>query len=98
MTTVPRAADPTLVPAGSLTVAELTALFNAGYGGYLVPLAFDEPTRRRHLEGTDIDLGVSRVPSPVSRRRSRSSAGAATRRGSVASGQCPEAGSEDSAR
>ncbi len=57
-----------LVPARSLPVSALTALFNAGYTGYLIPLAFDEPALRRHLTDNDIDLDVSRVatdPDPA---------------------------------
>src|ERR1700734_2749595 len=57
-----------LVPARSLPVSALTALFNAGYSGYLTPLAFDELALRRHLTDNDIDLDVSRVatdPDPA---------------------------------
>jgi GNAT superfamily N-acetyltransferase len=57
-----------LIPARSLSLSELTALFNAAYSDYLVPLAMDENAFRRHLADNDIDLEVSRVamaPGPV---------------------------------
>jgi GNAT superfamily N-acetyltransferase len=50
-----------LVPASTLSLPELTALFNAGYHGYPVPLMLDEPAFGRHLSRNDVDLDVSRV-------------------------------------
>jgi ribosomal-protein-alanine N-acetyltransferase len=50
-----------LVPASALSLAELTALFNAGYHGYPAPVRFDEPAFGRHLSRNDIDLDLSRV-------------------------------------
>jgi ribosomal protein S18 acetylase RimI-like enzyme len=57
-----------LVAASNLTGPRLTALFNATYRDYLVPLVFDEDGMNRHLVNNDIDLAVSRValaPDPV---------------------------------
>jgi hypothetical protein len=48
-------------PARTSPSGQLGGLFNAGYRGYLVPLALDEPQMRRHVTDNDIDLGVSRV-------------------------------------
>jgi GNAT superfamily N-acetyltransferase len=50
-----------LVPASTLSVSELAALFNAAYHGYPVPVMFDEPAFGRHLRRNDVDLDVSRV-------------------------------------
>jgi GNAT superfamily N-acetyltransferase len=50
-----------LVPASTLSVSELTALFNAAYRGYPVPARLDQPALRRHLTRNDVDLTVSRV-------------------------------------
>jgi ribosomal protein S18 acetylase RimI-like enzyme len=50
-----------LVPASTLSLPKLTALFNAGYQGYPVPVRFDEPAFGRHLSRNDVDLDVSRV-------------------------------------
>jgi hypothetical protein len=50
-----------LLPARTLPSAQLRDLFNAGYRGYLVPLALDESQMRHHLTDNDIELGVSRV-------------------------------------
>jgi GNAT superfamily N-acetyltransferase len=51
----------TLVPAGSLGIAALTELFNAGYSDYVVPLHLDERAFRDHVSVNDIDLDCSRV-------------------------------------
>jgi GNAT superfamily N-acetyltransferase len=50
-----------LVPSSSLGDAELTALFNAGYEGYVIPFVLDEKTFRFMVDAFDIDLGASRV-------------------------------------
>jgi GNAT superfamily N-acetyltransferase len=50
-----------LVPASTLSLSELTALFNAAYQGYPVPARLDEPALRCHLSRNDVDLDVSRV-------------------------------------
>lgn len=50
-----------IVPAASLSLEALTALFNAGYSGYLTPVSVDAAGMRRHLKHNDIDLSVSRV-------------------------------------
>jgi ribosomal protein S18 acetylase RimI-like enzyme len=50
-----------LVPASTLSLPELTALFNAGYEGYPASVRFDEPAFGRHLSRNDVDLDVSRV-------------------------------------
>ncbi len=65
---IERIGDVELISARSLRLAELTALFNAAYSDYLIPLAFDEDAFHRYLIDNDIDLGVSRValaPDPV---------------------------------
>lgn len=55
----------TLVPAGSLELAALTELFNAGYSDYVVPLRLDERAFRDHVSVNDIDLDCSRVAIDV---------------------------------
>jgi GNAT superfamily N-acetyltransferase len=51
-----------LRPASSLSLAELTALFNAGYEGYVVPMRLhDETALQWMVESFDIDLDASRV-------------------------------------
>ena len=50
-----------LVPASTLSLSALTALFNAAYQGYPVPARLDEPALSRHLSRNDVDLDVSRV-------------------------------------
>ncbi len=57
-----------LVPAATLDHAALTAAFNAGFSGYLVPMHMDEDALREHIAVNDIDLGRSIVavdPDPV---------------------------------
>jgi GNAT superfamily N-acetyltransferase len=49
------------VPASTLSMAQLTALFNAAYRGYPVPARLDEPALRRHLSRNDVDLDASRI-------------------------------------
>jgi GNAT superfamily N-acetyltransferase len=53
----------TLHPASSLSPAELTALFNAGYEGYVIPFHLDESAFRWMVDSFDIDLDASRVAS-----------------------------------
>jgi ribosomal protein S18 acetylase RimI-like enzyme len=48
-------------PASSLSLADLTTLFNAGYEGYLIPFHVDEDALRWMTESFDIDLDASRV-------------------------------------
>lgn len=50
-----------IVPADRFSLAELAALFTAGYEGYFVPFQVDEPTMRYMVETWDIDLSRSRV-------------------------------------
>lgn len=50
-----------VISASSLPLTQLTALFNAGFAGYLTPMALDEDAMRRHIDSNDIDLDVSRV-------------------------------------
>ncbi len=47
--------------ASSLEPSALTALFNAGYSEYVVPVRMDAAAFRDHLTVNDIDLEVSRV-------------------------------------
>jgi GNAT superfamily N-acetyltransferase len=51
----------TLVPADTLSFAELAELFARGYEGYYLPIHVDEPTMRYMVETWDIDLARSRV-------------------------------------
>ncbi len=50
-----------VIPASSLPLSQLTALFNAGFAGYPTPMALDQDAMRRHIDSNDIDLDVSRV-------------------------------------
>lgn len=50
-----------LVPASTLSYAELAELFTAAYEGYYVPMHIEEPTMRYIVEAWDIDLDRSRV-------------------------------------
>jgi ribosomal protein S18 acetylase RimI-like enzyme len=50
-----------LEPASRLPLAELAAIFTAGYEDYFTPLAVDEAAFRFMVETWDIDLEVSRV-------------------------------------
>ena len=50
-----------IVPASGLDLPTLTALFNAGFTGYLVPMRLSEERFRDHLATNDIDLGLSTV-------------------------------------
>jgi ribosomal protein S18 acetylase RimI-like enzyme len=50
-----------LVPASTSSASELTALFNAAYHGYSVPVMLDAPAFGRHLSRNDVDLDVSQV-------------------------------------
>jgi GNAT superfamily N-acetyltransferase len=51
----------TIVPADTLTLGELAALFTAGYEGYFTPIHVDEPTLRFMIDAWDIDLTRSRA-------------------------------------
>jgi ribosomal protein S18 acetylase RimI-like enzyme len=48
-------------PASSLPLAELAALFNAGYEGYVIPFRLDEPALRWMITVFDIDRDASLV-------------------------------------
>jgi len=48
-------------PASSLSLADLTTLFNAGYEGYVIPFVLDELMLRWMTDSFDIDLDASRV-------------------------------------
>jgi len=50
-----------LRPAGVLSLAERTSLFNAGYEGYVRPFVVDETIVRAMIEWFDVDLDASRV-------------------------------------
>jgi len=50
-----------LVPADSIDLDALTALFNAGYSDYFVPLKLDRAGLEFTLAVCDVDLGASRV-------------------------------------
>jgi ribosomal protein S18 acetylase RimI-like enzyme len=50
-----------LRPASSLSLAAFTALFNAGYKGYVIPFQLDEAALRWMLDSFDIDRDASRV-------------------------------------
>ena len=50
-----------MIPASELSVAELAALFTAGYEGYFVPMHVDEPMMQSFVELWDLDLSRSRV-------------------------------------
>lgn len=45
----------TLRPAADLSFPDLLAQWNAAYGGYLVPLTFDEAMLRRHIRRSGLD-------------------------------------------
>jgi len=51
----------TLAPASDFDLAQLAALFTAGYEGYFVPLHVDEAALRFMVDAWDIDLDRSRV-------------------------------------
>jgi ribosomal protein S18 acetylase RimI-like enzyme len=51
----------TIVPADTLDLAELAALFSAGYEGYFVPLHVDEAALTFMVGAWDIDLARSRI-------------------------------------
>ena len=55
-----------VVPADTLSIAELAEHFTAGYEGYFVPIQVDEATMRYMVEAWDIDLRRSRVASGTS--------------------------------
>jgi GNAT superfamily N-acetyltransferase len=50
-----------LVPADAIDFDALTALFNAGYSDYVVPLRLDRNALEFTLAVCDVDLGASRV-------------------------------------
>jgi GNAT superfamily N-acetyltransferase len=50
-----------VVPAATLTLEELAALFTAGYEGYFTPIRVDEGTLRYMVDAWDIDLARSRA-------------------------------------
>jgi ribosomal protein S18 acetylase RimI-like enzyme len=51
-----------LRPSSSLSLAELTGLFNAGYEGYVIPMRLhDETALKWMVDSFDIDLDASRV-------------------------------------
>lgn len=50
-----------IVSADALDLAALTALFNAGFSTYLVPLQLSAEAFREHVTVNDIDLSCSRV-------------------------------------
>jgi GNAT superfamily N-acetyltransferase len=51
----------TIVPADTLTMAELAEHFTAGYEGYFTPVHVDEATMRYMVEAWGIDLARSRA-------------------------------------
>jgi GNAT superfamily N-acetyltransferase len=51
----------TLVPASALTIDELSALFNAGYEGYVVPFRVDAAQLGNMIAAWHIDLARSRM-------------------------------------
>jgi GNAT superfamily N-acetyltransferase len=51
----------TLVPADTLSIDELAALFNAGYEGYVVPFRIDASQLENMIAAWQIDLARSRV-------------------------------------
>lgn len=54
-----------VVPADTLSLAELAELFTAGYEAYFTPIAVDEPTLRFMVNAWDIDLAKSRAVPEV---------------------------------
>ena len=50
-----------LVPASTLPIERLAALFNASYEGYFVPIQVDAAALDRMVQAWDIDLAKSRV-------------------------------------
>ena len=50
-----------MIRASELSVAELAALFTAGYEGYLVPMHVDEAMLQSFVDMWDLDLSRSRV-------------------------------------
>jgi len=58
---VPTPDRPRLVPAATLDHAALTALFNLGFSGYLVPMYMSEDRLREHIAVNDIELDRSIV-------------------------------------
>jgi len=50
-----------LVPADTLSIAELAALFNAGYEGYVVPFRVDAAQLENMIAAWQIDLSRSRI-------------------------------------
>ena len=50
-----------LRPASSLSLAGRTALFNAGYEEYVIPMRLDETALKWMVDSFDIDLDASRV-------------------------------------
>ena len=54
-----------LVPADTLSTAELADLFTRGYEGYFVPVQVDEAAMRFMIDSWDIDLSLSRVAGDV---------------------------------
>ena len=49
-----------LVPADTVSIDELAALFNAGYEGYFVPFRVDAPQLENMIAAWQIDLSRSR--------------------------------------
>jgi hypothetical protein len=68
----------TLVPASTLPLDELSALFNAGYEGYVVPFRIDAEQLANMIAAWHIDLARSRAAPG---RASRCSVCAATAAG-----------------
>jgi ribosomal protein S18 acetylase RimI-like enzyme len=54
-----------VVPADTLSVAEIAELFTRGYEGYYVPVQVDEASMRYMIDTWDIDLARSRVAENV---------------------------------
>jgi GNAT superfamily N-acetyltransferase len=50
-----------IVPADRFTMAELAALFTAGYEDYFMPVKLDEASMKHIVDAWDIDLSRSRV-------------------------------------
>ena len=54
-----------VVPADTLSIAEIAQLFTRGYEGYYVPVQVDEAAMRYMIDTWDIDLARSRVAENV---------------------------------
>ena len=86
-----------LVPASTLPIESLAALFTASYDGYLIPIRVDAATLEGMLEAWDIDLAKSRVALGTgSLSVSRCSPCVTTEAGSVAWASSPTPGAVDS--